>query len=406
MKPQAAAVWRALAVLVLVGAAAAWLLVRTEWVDQPVPQPLAGALRQDGSLTARLALQRLGLSASRADNLITLPPPGATLVLSSRHWEVIDGSSQRLQDWVLSGGHLVIDGAVLPSIEGQDWFPMEQVDDQTPRNHHDCRVLKPSPGAAAVFGSDAGFVACLLAGKPLRRQQRALWALENEDHGVEAQRLPLGRGRVTAFSGYFAFEHQAVSADPARPHLRNLSNRGLVEGDNLALLAALVDARPGAEVWFVSLLDREPLPLWLWQRAAPALLLAALALMLALWRGGSRFGPLQADPPAARRSLAAQISGNADFLFRHQPAALQTMALRALDECAAGRIAAWRRLSAAERPTALARATGLPETALAAALDTGVPRRGAAAANTLALLETARRALQARPRSTSQRPTP
>ena len=41
--------------------------------------------------------------------------------------------------------------------------------------------------------------------------------------------------------------------------------------------------------------------------------------------------------------------------------------------------------------------TGLAETALAAALDPGIPRRGAAAADTLALLETARRALHKRP---------
>jgi hypothetical protein len=126
-----------------------------------------------------------------------------------------------------------------------------------------------------------------------------------------------------------------------------------------------------------------------------------VALVLALWRGGSRFGPLQMEPPPERRSLAAQIRGSADFLFRHQPGALQAMARRALDEAAAHQVPGWRRLKATERPAALARATGLPEARLAAALADKPAR--AEVADALALLESARRALLSQPHPAVER---
>jgi len=389
---------RLLAGLAMAGATA-WVVMNTEWVDVERPRPLPEALRDDGSLMAREYLQSLGLKPRRIDDLVALPPAGATLVLTAGYWDLIDGSSERVQRWVQDGGHLVIDADALRTADEDDhWLPLQRVQpssDESRRDRGGCRVLKPRDTLAPA--EPDGYVACLYGrSRLLPHGVWPLWALDSEEHGAEVVRVPLGRGRVTAFAESFNFDDPGVpyvvdDAAATSSQVRSFANRGIVAGDNAALLAALVDARPGSEVWFVTRIERPPLPLWLWQKAWPALALAAVALLLALWRSGSRFGPLRKEPPPERRSLAAQIRGSADFLFRHQPGALQAMANRALDEAASHQIAAWRRLKPAERPAALARATGLPEARLAGALGAAGAR--ADVADALAVLESARRLL-------------
>ena len=392
--------------LLALGAAGviAWLVMNTEWVDIETPRPLPEELRKDGTLLAREYLQMLGLKARRVDDLIELPPTSATLVLTAGYWNLIDGSSRRLQRWVQDGGHLLVDArALLAADDEAKWLPLRRVrppDADPTRSREGCRVLKPHAGLAQAEA--VGYVACLFGRSKLIPAGDAMptWQLDSEEHGAEVLRMPLGQGRVTGFAEGLNFEDAAVpfvidANQPVAPPPRNFGNRGMVAGDNAALLAALVDARPGREVWFVTRIERPPLPLWLWQQAWPALALAAVALLLALWRNGSRFGPLQQEPPPERRSLAAQIRASADFLFRHQPAALQAMARRALDEAAAQQVAGWRRLKPAERPAALARATGLPEARLAVALAEATAR--SEVADALAVLESARRALLNQP---------
>jgi hypothetical protein len=393
-----------------------WLLKNTEWVEVQEPLPLSDALRNDGTHVAQQYLQRLGLKTRRVDHLPTLPPPGATLLITTAFWKIAVGDGDRLRRWVEAGGHLVIDHVVLDDDEASAWLPQKlppRSGSQGPGPRPDwCRVLAQGDGsatpAAPAFGDTRGFVACTYPWRTLRPRPAdpgVSWQLTSSELGIEAQRVAFGRGRITAFSGYMGFDGQRARgfANPGDAEgwvfasqagrLLNFSNRGLLEGDNAALLAALVDARAGGEVWFVTRVERPPLPRWLWQQAAPVLLLAAAVLALWLWRRGVRFGPLQAEPPARRRSLAAQVAGLADFLHRHQPTVLHAAALRALRETAARHVPGWARLAPAARTLALAKATGLPEAALQRAQEPQVARDAAAWSDTLALLETARRAL-------------
>lgn len=391
---------RALLALALAGAAF-WLLRHTEWEETREPIPLSDELAADGTHVARVFLQRLGLQARTVEGLGTLPPAGATLVLTAAEWDLFAGTPERVRRWVEAGGHLVIDSGLVPFRDDESWLPVRwpgtrnadhapdpAVELRRPRAHFDwCRVLRPRPGGTSPWADDGGFVACLRPGDALELPARGLlWALQSEEVGLEAVRVAVGRGRLTVFSGAFHFSLQGQ-----RERLMNLSNRGLLEGDNAALFAALVDARAGGDVWIVPRLDRAPLPLWLAQHAAPVLLLAAVALALTLWRAGARFGPLAAPPPPLRRSLMAQVRGLGDFLLRHQPQALHAAALRALDETATAHIPGWRGLGPRERAAALARRTALPEMRVAAALQAA--DSPAAWTDALALLETARRAL-------------
>lgn len=394
--------WALRIVVVLVlGAIGAWLVKATEWVEVTEPLPMPEPLRSDGTQVAQQYLQRLGLKTQRVEHLPTLPPTTATLVITTPFWRLLVGDEQRLRRWVEAGGHLVIDEHVLDAPEPPAWwmFKLAPPTRETQARHDWCRVLAQGGPTAPAFGDEAGYVACVAPQRPLMDLGDTTWSLTSSELGTEAQRVALGRGRITAFAGMMAFDWQGGSiafdfelGGRARQML-NFSNRGLLEGDNAALLAALIDARPGGEVWFVNGADRPALPLWLWQHAAPALLLAAAALALALWRSGVRFGPPQAEPAARRRSLAAQVEGLADFLFRHQPTALHAPALRALREAAARHVPGWARLTPAARTQALARATGLPEAELLRAQESQVQRDAAAWSHTLALLETARRAL-------------
>ncbi len=384
----------------------AWLLHYTEWVYTRQSLPLQEPMRSDGTHAAQLLLQKLGLSTRTVDNLQTLPPSNATLVLTTPFWNLLLDGEGRLRRWVESGGHLVVDALVLSEPPQGDWWPFRLIErsrDDARYDNNWCRVLGQGGGQEPAFGDGAGFVACLPLYRRMLPQDRALWTLSSQDLGVEAQRLVLGQGRITAFSAYFGFEWQTAGGfnpgDGSRAPVQNFSNRGLLSGDNAALLAALLDARPGQVVWFVSRVQRPPLLQWLWQVAAPAVLLSGLALALLLWRRGVRFGPLRAEPPARRRSIAAQVQGLADFLFTRDPSALHGAALRALREAASSRIPGWARLSPAARTQALAKATGLPVAALEQAQEPVVARSPAAWSDTLALLETARRALQHPPTS-------
>lgn len=402
---------RALLALLL-AAGAAWFVTQTEWVDVETPIELSPELRADGSLLARQFVQRLGARVQTTSLLTELPAPGATLVLTARHWQLGAGDTQRLHRWVADGGHLVVDAQFFDEPPEGNWFPLNPLKraeaDHRFRAGNVCRVLAARPAASAGWTGESEFVACLNRGesRSFVPHLRTVWELVNEAGDIEAQRVSLGRGRVTGLIGHFGFEWQGVPrglpAGVEAVQLRNFSNRGLLEGDNAALLAALVDARPGGEIWFFNRLHRPPLLLWLWQQLAPALVLAALALLLGLWRAGTRFGPVAAEPPSPRRSIRAQVDGLADFIFSRKSTGLHAAALRALHEAATTHVGGWSGLTPAARTQALAQATRLPFEALERAQQPTVPRDGAAWTDTLALLETARRELlQARPLAAS-----
>src|SRR5581483_11401392 len=138
--------------------------------------------------------------------------------------------------------------------------------------------------------------------------------------------------------------------------------------------------------------DRPSLLALIWLHGAPAVGLALAAVALALWRGAVRFGPLAAEPPSARRSLAEQLRGTAHFALRHGGgAALYAAERRALDEAATRRVAGYAALPANERTEALTAATPIVRDTLAAAIVDPRVRRPHDLRQTLAVLEAARR---------------
>lgn len=420
----------ALAALVALGV---WLLFATEWVDVWRPTPPRGDAARDDHYAIKQIVGKLGGKVSSPDNLDRLPPPGATLVLESNQWDFLPGRSQQLREWVeVQGGHLVLPGYFTTGAS-IDWLPLRQkkrakgaalscpapgrADDDA--NDHDegdeeddddeRKRLKPAPPASRPRPPDPLFVgpqdnrrdqcpmlAERLGGdaqaEPQRRyrlcQGEWLSGLEATPAAAEAWsivgtqgspvlRAALGRGRVTAM-GAWGF----------------LNNHSVFKGDHAQVALAMLDLRPGDEVWFVIDEKREALLMWLWHRAGPAIGLALLAAGFALWRGARRFGPLLPQPPLARRSVAEQIRGTAAFVLGGGGAPLIAAARRALDEAARQRIAGYDRMTMGQRVEALRQPTGLSADVLTRALDPQLPPgRGRAVADKLAVIEQTRRRL-------------
>ena len=387
-----------LLVLALLAGLAAWVASRTEWVDVWVRTPAKGEAANDQHFAAKQLLRRLGAIVLAPTNLDRLPPAGATLVLISPHWNLFEERDRQLQRWVEGGGHLVLPD-FLNFGDEIEWVRIRErrhkieepqkpaspaaarpprPDFVGPKDDPDaaCPTLDEPARAPAAFGSPRRYRLCQAAPySTLQTELPVQWSIDGA-RGAQLLRVGIGRGSVTAINPYGLFD-----------------NHGLFHGDHALAVVAAVRPAPGREVWFVVDESRAALPLWLWQRAAPAIALGLLALALALWRGAVRFGPLAPQPPLARRSVAEQIRGSAFFLQRRGGAALLAAARRALDEAARKRVPGLDRMGLGERAAAIGKAASLPAVALQRVLDTRLKPTPRELPDRLALLETARRRL-------------
>lgn len=411
------------AVLLVSAIGIAWLARNTEWVQEEVKGEPRGELLKDGSLMAKQALSRLGVKVETPLNLSVMPPPGATLILASSNWDLFEGRDAKLRAWVEAGGHLVLEAHRVNDEKLGQWIPVslkrnhdedeEATEESTePASNGDAPAEPPDPAASQAnetsnahteqdtdeacyrlrerveltqrFPEQNELLRCawseqgLISGRPL------LWALDTQDGRVDAMRVAQGQGRITVIAGGFRFQPLGTTG---------FGNLGILEGDNLAVFVALLDAHKGDTVWLVQDEDRDALLVWLWKHGAPAIVLAALALAFALWRGFVRLGPVITPPSQARRSLAEQIRGTAQFLWYREPQALHAAQMRALHEAAHNHIPAYAKLTDAEQALAIARTTGADSKALLLAFDPNKPRKQAQWADDLSLLESVRRNL-------------
>ncbi|HEX4584293.1 MAG TPA: DUF4350 domain-containing protein [Burkholderiaceae bacterium] len=382
-----------------------WLISKTEWVEEELPRPTIGKLAADDRHVLKKVLQQIGVKVVSHDDLSQLPPPGATLLLSGWMWDVLPERSRAVHAWVEQGGNLVIEANQLSARrdDAASWIPIERVarkqtvpaapapdpPAQGPAKRvlpELCRKLAEPEGVAPVYrgeGAASGFTLCGFGGAPLSTRKAPLpWALAS-DEGNDVLRVSLGAGSVTAIRS-FGWVGSGNSL---------FSNSLILRGDNALVAVAALQAGPGAEVWVVSGGGGQPLLAWLWSRAAAAVVLTLLAFALWLWRALARFGPIEASPPLARRSMSEQISGTASFLWRRSPEALHAAQVRALDEAAALRVRQYARLDRVDRAAAIAAATGIEAAALGRALNPGAVQATHTVPRVLAALETARRRL-------------
>jgi hypothetical protein len=413
---------RGLLVALVLGAVA-WLASCTEWVEVDVPTPARGEAAKNPLYATQQLVRRLGATVATPTSLAQLPPPRATLLLTSWSWDLFPERAQRLKGWVDAGGHLVLYANNLDHEQLKGWLPIKQLaPPRRPRPDHDdsdesldddddrgtpqpatpasgpqarmpmaalpCHAtVEPDSLPATYPDGNRRFKICsyVASGWKLQSTTPALWALQGPD-GPLMLRAARGQGQVTVILPGGLLDN----------------NRVLKADNGLAAVAAL-QARSGAHVWFVGEETRPSLLSWLWREAWVAVLLGGAALVLALWRGGRRFGPLAAASTPGRRSMAEQIAGTAQFLRREGPETLLAAQIRALETVARNHIPHYDRLDRTQRAAAIAKHTGLNASALGLALDKSLARRRVDLPATLELLETARRLLLQHPQQNSRR---
>ena len=369
-----------------------WLVRNTEWAEQDRPRAAQGEAQDNPLYAAEHLLRQLRMTVEHRESLQALPPPGARLVLMSSDWQLQPALGEQLHRWVRQGGHLVllrgVDDAGSPLT---DWVP---VDDDEPgkgarqpagrAGRSGAGVQMQLVSAPALWGDTETLLAC--GALPVHRTLVAQpghapsWTLSSAAGGTQALRLPLGQGSVTV-----------LNAQPLLFH-----NPSVLRCDHPLLLAAAVQAEPGATAWFYVQEKRESLLSWLWHQAWVAIVACALALAAALWRASVRFGPWLAPAPRLRRSISEQVRGLGAYLQGSGREALLQAQQRALDEAAARRLPRYRQLPLTERGAAIAEATGLPAGDLSAALLARFCTRVQLLRH-LPLLETARRRLLRHP---------
>jgi hypothetical protein len=318
------------------------------------------------------------------DRMLVVPPDDSVLVVSAWHWNLSTQRRRSIQRWVESGGRLIVDanltGGETEFTEwtgvGREYREPDAAALEAARAGDNCRSVEQeeNPPSSPDPDSRRYWMCDLDALSFLTSSTHPEWSLRDAA-GIQVARVHIGRGKVTVINGT-PFRGQRV-----------------FEGDHGWLFVAATQLRRGDVVHFLSEDEHPSLLALLWQYGAPVVALGLGVVILALWRGAVRFGPLAGLQEAARRSLAEQIRGVGQFALRYGSGqSLHAATVRALDEAARQRIPNYARLATKERAEAMMHITGFAWHDLAAAF-TARARGGNELRNTIALLEATRRQL-------------
>jgi hypothetical protein len=416
-----------LVVLLLLG----WIVMHTRWVEENVDDDARGAAATDPRYSLRRVVEGAGATLEVRSSMEPMPPADATLFLQSALWNIFPERDARLKAWVESGGHLVLDGKP-PGAADLRWVPLSFVE---PRPRTVPGAAKPAAAAASDADDDTDDETDVPAtrrqpGDGGREQQKRQYARLfprqpygycTDFHEAASPAQPAFEpGRVYRGCGYAGKLHTLNHAEPAwtlanatdlpairvaigRGSVTGVSptlitdNHGILQNDNALIAAAILQLAPGRAVWIVEDERREPLLGWLWHEARTPTLLALAAIALALWRLMVRFGPREAVPPRARRSMGEQVRGTGQFIAGTDPRALHAATRRAFDDVARTRVEDWAGLDDAARVETLAayvaHSHAIDRPALLQSMNIGASATPAQILAATAVLEQSRRVL-------------
>jgi hypothetical protein len=369
----------------------AWIAVHSYWADITVTTPAQGEAVQNPYYGLEHLARELGGSARQIPSLRVLPPPTGILYVNNFRDDFLHHRIDSLEPWVRSGGRLVIVGAnPWSSAALRSWSGISLAEVHRDRGANQKSGPQPlsvgpdadcAPLSERIDGERSGepLLACpRYAIIAFESKGTPAWALSNAQGAIQALRMNVGRGSVTAVGPGALFD-----------------NWGLARHDHAWILVAATQLRRGDELSILNPSRAEPLLSLVWRVAAPAILFLGVAAVLLILRNLPRFGPPVPLPAAARRSLAEQIQGNARFAWAARKLApLRLAEIRALDEAAISRIAAFATLTPRQRSNVLAETTGLDAEELHSALTGPKDRDAKIERDAIELLERARRLLK------------
>jgi hypothetical protein len=373
-------------VVLALGVIGLWIANNTHWEEVEEHTPLQGEAVTNAFYSTQHLAEALGAHTRVRDEIVTLPSPGAVIVMSFWNWALIPERSHRIEQWVRDGGRLVVNTTLISDETFENWTGVKPVPlkEQTgpvsrlatcpPKTRRLTVDPAPSGISPASSGAEHFEICQSFAIQELVTTRKFSWRLRDRDGHTRALRIPIGNGSVTLIDAM------------------SFGNRDLLCGDSGALFTAATQLHRGDDVEFLSDGSGGSLLALLWSYGSPVIVLGGLLIVLWLWRSGVRFGPLAAAADPARRSLAEQIRGTGQFIVRFGGGkALYAATTRALNEAAARRVPRYERLNGEERVAALASLTGLGSPELSAALDDPAARRPKEIRKTIAFLEAARR---------------
>jgi hypothetical protein len=369
----------------------AWLASNTEWGEVKMPTPLRGEAATNPFYAAQKLVETLGATSERRESL-GATSTDAVVVLSTWGWDINAARRVELEQWVESGGRLVVDAALITGSDAfERWSGVAREKDEpdtdadlfaVPEEIEECIELEAvdyDAGGAVEAVDDYELCDYDAASWLLPAGSATLqWTLGDDDY-LQGLRVRVGRGAVAILN--------------AVPFVY----RELFEGDHGELLVAAAGLHVGDHVVFLTEAEVSSLLELVWRYGSPVVTVLLLFTALALWRGAMRFGPLAAPAERVRRSLAEQIRGTGRFAVRvGGGAALLAAAQRALHEAAARRIVGYERLPLEQQLAAVARHAAVDGNQLKAAMESQPDQRSMELRGKLALLESVRRQLVSR----------
>ena len=303
-----------------------WLASNLEPVEVRESDLFQGEAVSNPFFATQEFLTRSGIPARtvfHVDQWFPLPATDVVMIVPAQRTGLGPERHELLLQWARSGGHLVV-------VAGSGFAD----EDEGPETSDP--LLRSFGAYSAWRGYDDdeegwetddegeyGFLT--LGGGVINvRWERAYWELK-WDQEISVERsyrvagalvgatFTLGEGRISAFTDLQAFD-----------------NYSLRQADNAAGLLHLLwrDAERPAGAWIVLSDDMPSLFAWLGHNAMPLLCAAAVLLVLWLWRGFGRFGPITPQIDLTRRSLRRHLLSAGQFYVRHRFATRLTNAAR------------------------------------------------------------------------------
>ncbi len=386
---------------------AVWIMNSTYWAEQTIPKPLSGEAVTNPFYSVQHLSDALGAHSEWKHLLGDLPPTNAVIVLGYWNWDVIAKRREQLQQWVRDGGRLVADETlVIEDASLKEWAGLEYHNVQSKYSHDsddedgsDKETDQQDKNKVVEdHHLDQHGDACnnlnLVSSELEENIKRSTYRLCNYDwerfitsahpiawglrdsHGFQMVSVVIGKGRLSLFNGM------------------PFQNRQLLKADHGLLFVAATQLHRGDAIYF--LMDEKGTSLLklIWIYGAPVVTLTLLLVTAALWRNGTRFGPMARIQNGTRRSLAEQIIGTGRFIMRFGGGQdLHAATVRALVEAARRHIPHYDRLGAQDRIAALAFATGLNGDDLNTSMHQRTLSRPVELRHAIATLEHARRIL-------------
>lgn len=378
--------------LLLAGLAVAVFFATCERAEVELPRGYVGEAARNRYYAAEQLLGRMGMRAqsfSDVGALAALPPESSTLVLPTARRAVDPATSERLLDWVLRGGHLVV-------VTWELWDDPNRIADPILDAVGVHQLLNGAADADpnATGGERAPPIA--EAEFPDRETPLAVrfdprFRFELTDDALESLVLAIGDEDG---SHWISLRHgKGLVTGLTDDYFMTQPDIGELDHAELVYRMSRLGGHRGP-VWFVYG-DQHPSVAGLvlrhaWTVAASALVLLALWL----WSASRRFGPIAPDPVTARRELMEHVRASGRLQWRRGGGAgLLAAAREALLARMRERHPGFQSLTPAEQADRLETLSGVPSARVAEALAFGAEADPTRFTAKIAILEKLRRSL-------------